>query len=750
MDPLDFRTDFSPALGEAPENELSRRCLRILLRWIPYGMRQWNTWPGRPRCGHFFGGVLWYCQDTVMPAFALAAATTSDEYDESLAGYPKEHIRDTVVQALRYACFTHDTGPEDCVRPTESWGRTEPAGKKWGERGAGFFRETNAGRQVANLMAIASLVRDGLGDEESAMVATIARDYLGRFIDMPPANGLYYNTQMEENAWTAFGLTGAALLLEKDPSYPEWEERIRRWMFLTVSKPEDMHDHSEGYDGKTVRQLTAQTFTALPDNTAENHGFVHPSYMKSCLTLLGQMTVLRRLWGKEIPEAAYHHVREIYDVLKTWVDETGSCHAPQGMDWPFLGISSHCLAHGMAALNLGDPDGALLERRSLAELEAIAEAHDGQLIPAETKRACHGQQDPAFMRERFISHIAYLYLAHRLAGPGPEPSREDEFARRIQGVHVYNHGGSIIHVHPAGRSSFSWRNGSMVLPSTGEGLRLIGHARNSVLARLEVTDKQQNAATVCTRIRDHADHVSALLVEDLYERSIRRRVLFASLPDGRAVVWEHLEAIADVTVRRVLHGYLSVMNDPTFAPAADTHPRRRISWHDGSYTAEGYAGESDAEDETVSLGDGGWVNVDDRFGIVFRATGSGEYRNLHRFPVWHATENELVLGRHEPGRTFEPGEEIGRMTLLWLPDRSSRDTAAAELHVTAADAARFVAQVDGATVAANFDDVPMEVQVPGDRPVQLGGVWLRGGSGEPGTVTLGPLEPLVVVAGPAT
>jgi len=403
----------------------------------------------------------------------------------------------------------------------------------------------------------------------------------------------------------------------------------------------------------------------------------------------------------------------------------------------------------MAALNLRDPDGALLERRSLAALEAIVEAHDGQLIPAETKRACHGQQDPAFMRERFISHIAYLYLAHRLAGPGPEPAGEDEFARRIQGVHVYGHGGSIIHVHPAGRSSFSWRNGSMVLPSTGEGLRLIGHARNSVLARLEVADKRQNADTVCVKIREHADHASALLVEDLYERSIRRRVFFASVRDGRVVVWEHLEAIVEVTVERVVHGYLSVMNDPTFAPTADARPRRCITWADGSYTAEGYAGGSETDDETVGLGDGGWVNVDDRFGILFRATGAPEYRNLHNFPVWHATENELILGRHEPRRTFRPGEEIGRMALLWLPERSAAETACAELRVVVADRRRFVAEVDGATAAANFGDVPLDVALPRGPSVRVGAVSLSGDAGESRVAALGPMEPLLVLSGQA-
>ncbi len=57
--------------------------------------------------------------------------------------------REMAIKGVRYLCYTHDSGPEDCVRPSEGLGRPENCGTKWGERGKGFFRESQCGSTVA-------------------------------------------------------------------------------------------------------------------------------------------------------------------------------------------------------------------------------------------------------------------------------------------------------------------------------------------------------------------------------------------------------------------------------------------------------------------------------------------------------------------------------------------------------------------------------------------------------------------------
>ena len=60
MDYVYAFTDFASVSPLPAENESSGRYLRLLLRWLPVARGYFQPWPGRPRCGHFFGGVYWY------------------------------------------------------------------------------------------------------------------------------------------------------------------------------------------------------------------------------------------------------------------------------------------------------------------------------------------------------------------------------------------------------------------------------------------------------------------------------------------------------------------------------------------------------------------------------------------------------------------------------------------------------------------------------------------------------------------
>ena len=422
MKPADAFTDFSSVSLPQRENEMSRRYLTLVTRWIPVGMRYFNDWPVRPNCGHFFGGVLWYGQDTASPILTLATAAASPEFDAEAAGISADELRQVALKGLRYLCFTHDTGPGDCVRPKESWGRTEPAGTKWGERGRGFFPESQCGRTVSALATTAAVLHDLLGDEEREMLANIAADYMQRFDQMPPKSGVYFNTQTEENAWTAQGLAACMVLLDRHERLGPWREHAKRWMFRTLTMPRDMYDDSEFADGETVRKLCGRIYTTLPDGTAENHGFVHPSYMASAVNMTGLTALLLRLYSQPVPPHLLFRRGDCYELLKRWCDDGGAKHCPQGMDWPYFAYANECLFHAIGHLVLGDQDGAVLEQGALRIVERASAAHGGRIVPDQTVRYCHGQQDPALMRERMVSALAHAYLAHRMLGGTPQPT----------------------------------------------------------------------------------------------------------------------------------------------------------------------------------------------------------------------------------------------------------------------------------------------------------------------------------------
>jgi len=698
------------------ENGMSRRYLRLVLRWVPVAMQWYNDWPVRPNCAHFLGGVLWYGQETAMPIAALAVAAASAEYDEALAGMSADELRRICWKGLRYLCFTHDTGPEDCVRPAEGWGRKEPAGTKWGERGRGFFPESQCGRTIANLALTAALIRDLVGDEERAMLRAIAEDYMQRFEDVPPRSGVYWDTQTEENAWTAEGIAACICLLPGHPRVEEWFEALKLWAFRAVTTPDDARDTRPFADGRTVAELCGRTFTTHPDGTAENHAIVHPSYMASSIALAGWTATLLELHGHPVPPHLRWRRDRTYEVLKSWADETGAFHCPQGMDWPYIGYQAQAYVHAVANLWYEDADAALLERRALEVIEHASEAHGGRMLPELTTRHCHGQQDPAIMRERMVHSLAGACLLHRVRGEGCDPADLEDFRGRQRGVRVYPHGGAVLHRHERGINSFAWRNCTMVLPMARDGLRWIGPASNSVLGTLKVAGRHDVRQQVMVKVRDRADRVCALLVEDVGGGAVRRRAFFASLPDGRCLTFERLTALEDVAVEHVRQGYLCVMNDPYFSDAPDHRARLTLRWAEGEREVVGYAAADDADEVCIDLSGAGWVNVDGRLGVVFRGTGHATYRNRHHWDVWHAVGDDLVLSECEEAFEARAGETIGELTALWAPRQSAQETARTVLAIGGAGDDLFWAQVGDYLCACNF----------GGRPAALPGTFWPG------------------------
>lgn len=760
-----------------PETKYSRRYQNLLELWIPFAASTFSDWPDRPDCGHFFGGVHWYGQETGMTMAALAIAVTSPEYNADRTGLSADELRTMVRKALRYLCFTHDTGPADCVRPRQGWGRPEPAGTKWGERGAGFFRESQCGNTIHNLAIVARLLGDQIGDEEWAMLRAIAEDYMARFGEMPPRSGVYYDTQTEENGWTALGLVASLVLLSGHERETAWLANAQRWMFSTVTRPQDMFNRAEFADGQTVRDLCGRIYTTLPDGTAENHGFVHPSYMASALALSGNALNLLKLYDKPAPPHIFWRRQEQYDLLKSWADQTGAFHCVQGMDWPYFAYPQQSFIHATANVYLHDRDGALLESYVLDVLTDVYTAHDGRSLPAETLAHCHGQQDPSVMRERLTSSLAYAALAHRMAGRAEPPTEAAKFERRMAGVRVYPHGSALIHRHARGINSLAWRNRTMALPTPLSGSKIIGPADGSMLATVIVRDHPESTDDVALTVREGSDRAAVVLAQDLAQRSVRRYLFFATLPDGRCLTVERLVANKAITVESVEQGYLSVINDGYFGEHADKRGRRTLYWPGGEETFIGYPTGSGEEgvhpgsrfnaghmpqdparihpnDTLMPLHEAGqespqWVNVDDRFGIVYRGTGRAYYLNRRHFPIWHAIEDDLVLSAAFGPQEFAAGDRITELVALWHPEQAHTDTAAVTLNMHETGPHTFAATIDGFFCAANFSAatkaLPVAYPMAAAAPLSLGdGMTIGAPVAAELTLSLGAWEPALI------
>ena len=217
----------------------------------------------RPRSGYVFTGAYWYGLDCANTAMVFALLAKTGNYSEKIVGATRGELVDKTVRLIRYLCFTHDTGPVECVRVNSH--NLACSGKKWGERGLGFFRESQCGNSVFPLGYAAWLLWDGLDIETKLMVQDVLFDFADRFSRQNPHNGAYYDTQTEENGWTAKGISIAAYMFPGHPNAGEWREACRRWAANTAAINLDRFNKPE-YAGELAGLFTS--VTSHPDFTA--------------------------------------------------------------------------------------------------------------------------------------------------------------------------------------------------------------------------------------------------------------------------------------------------------------------------------------------------------------------------------------------------------------------------------------------------------------------------------------------------
>jgi len=682
---------------------MSRRYLNVLQQWVPLGVEYFQEWPDRPNCGHFFGGCSWYAHETIGPAMTFAAVASSSEFDADICGVSRRSLQDMALKAIRYACFVHDTGPADCVRPAKGLGRKENCGNKWGERGKGFFPESQCGRSVAKMTTAALLLGRKVDDETWQMIENIHVDYAERFAGMAPKSGIYTNTQMEENAWTSAGLASVECILSNHPNAAKFAEAARRWMFLTVTSPQDHKNHAFTQGDRTIARQVGETYTVLPDYWTENHGMVHPTYTASCLEFLNTIGVIYGTHGKNVPEQALFNRQTIYDHLKIVADRSGYLHPVQGMDWPYLFPDPGTQMHSAASLILRDPDAARIERRALENLELRNAGCNGRFIDATTAETCNSIQDPLLMIESTIVRPGLTYLLHRLLGDGPKPTPDEEMEEKFRGASAYPHAGFAFNRHRKGQTSFSWRNSVMALPLNKDGISTVAPASNTFLGKLAVKNRPDSQEQISIDVDNQQNGFAASLVMDRAQGSVRQEILFASLPSGVSLSMERFIARETVTIDRLEQGFLRIINENFPEVKGNATGHRLLYTPEEKYKFTGGVSSDPNSDIIQTLNHPAWINVDGRLGLVYEGSGKTIYLNRHYFQPWWAVADDLTLSLQDRARRIRKGESAGQLTALIAPDMSAIKTAQLELHslTTNANAAALIG--DGHLAIASFE-----------------------------------------------
>lgn len=244
----------------------------------------------------------------------------------------------------------------------------------------------------------------------------------------------------------------------------------------------------------------------------------------------------------------------------------------------------------------------------------------------------------------------------------------------------------------------------MALPFTRDGVHTVGPSRWSLLANVTVKDRPESHDLLVMEVNRKDDGFAALMVNHRAQDAIRQRVLCCSLPDGRMVVSEQLDALEDCIVERLDQGFIRIVNED-FPLVGGVCDGKRILYHpDGTETFPGFPGNDPDADVVFDLRDPGWLNVDDQLGIVFKGTGGTRYVNRHYFSpfAFRAVADDLFLSLDEAAKEYRAGEQVGALAMMICPEQPHEKTPARFLSTAESSDDTVGLIAEGYLCAGNF------------------------------------------------
>jgi hypothetical protein len=649
-----------------------------LARWAPLAVETYQPWDGRPGAGHFYGGSYWYGLESSYTAFIVAVCYRAVKALGLECATPAERLLETAVGAVRYLGFTHMSGPEDCVRVDGP--NPHCAKRKWGEShptltwpGMAFFMSSQTGGSVVGMGMAAMLLWDEIDDETRQLALNVAEWYADRWCDEPPKVGTYYDTQIEENGWTAHALDFAACIMPEHPRQERWRQAADWWIANIIVTPYDCGRNHAELQGKPVREWTVGA-TTHPDFTAENHDFVHPSYMASGLGYTANIMLHHRIAGYEPPEVCRLNREALYRTLKLFAERDGALGAVQSMDWWYLTHYHNSFIHAGMNVLFGDVHAAYLERECAANARRIVDSLPaGHLYTPDPGAYKLNQYQSMRTAERgAMNSYAQALLLHWVLGDGVEPCAADEFSEWQQGAYVFENGGTALRNGENSRAALSWRNRPVVIVQPRAGSWAITPHPTS-LAGTFVCDPPRSSAMreLANTVRADCETMCAFSRVERTAGAIIQYLALVAPCDDVAYYFDTAVAAGDVTITEQRSGEVGVRNEDYFALPGVAPGRRTLFSEGGEFRSASGLG---PEDEWFRTQMTDWVNVDDQIGyIVFGSKGIA-YQAKHVYPSYTGMEDFLMLSYSDERTDYAAGDTISSIAAAIYPNELSEQT----------------------------------------------------------------------------
>jgi hypothetical protein len=626
------------------EREIQKTYIRLLEDACFYADRDWTNSSFDTNAGYWGGGLSGE-RDGIRPIGSMVLACgTLLKYDDGLTASEREDLLAKTTAALRYVTATHFTGTQRCV-DGKQWGGLDRPGVHSGRT------QWESSYWTSSFALGAWLIWDKLDPQLQKDVERVVAPQDDLLATGNPPVNLWLDTKAEENGWNVPLLCLGELMFPSNPHAALWHKTALKYMMNTLCTAADTNDTSM-VDGREVKDWVLGA-NLQPDYTLENHNIFHPSYVACSSYFLTQAQMYYTYAGQPVPQAATHHLMDVWRMYRTIILPWGETAYPQGMDWELHGLPYLDL-YGTLATKDRDPFAAHLEQSTLQYLRAWQIMYHGSLTLLGS---------PAGFGRHAINCelVSYGFLSHKIFGPSIKPLTAREVNAREAGVWDHPYVDFIEHRTPQKLAAFSWKNRIMGL------LMPINDHEGNPEFTVPITDGFIGSFQVAGR----GNNGKVMVVEQSWQKKsdgfetsgtvlinggrLKQTLRMISIGEQTVVYEDRVAALTNITVLTERGVPIGIENDSLNGGT------RLVSGEDGKIKFNWQK-----PLPPVFL-QGSWANVDGRLGIV-AINGSGMvYAQSSSYSPGISVYTDILYGSCSTHRRqFKAGDEVARRVAVFF------------------------------------------------------------------------------------
>jgi len=280
------------------EQVRSEHYIRALQQWVRASEPHFYVCPDRPELVCYGTGYNgWGVQTNQKALAALAVLAADPDFDEARAGVSRERVADWALAMLRFSLESHVEGSYHCTDGTQ-WGHT-------------WISALGVERMMHGLEAI----DERLTDHDRELLRKVLVSECDWLVDQYEVEaGPVENNVPESNLWNGAICHRTAATWPDLPRAAEYREKGSRFLVNAISVAADAASEVV-VDGRAVKDwhVGANFFDSYALN---HHRYLNVGYMVICLSNAAMLHFFYRTRGQEAPEALYHHVEDLWPLVK--------------------------------------------------------------------------------------------------------------------------------------------------------------------------------------------------------------------------------------------------------------------------------------------------------------------------------------------------------------------------------------------------------------------------------------------------